>query len=73
MESLKTIELIYEWQNTSYNVFYKWYLITEKGLFEAREIGSNGFLDIRNFATKKEAKKYLLETIDSHKRFFNIK
>ena len=73
MGSLKTIELVFEWKNQSYNTLYKWYLVTEKGLFEARKIGSNGFVDIRSFSTKKDAKKYLSKTIKNHKRFFNLK
>ena len=73
MESLKTIELFFEWKNNSYNVLHRWYLVTENGSSSAVEACSDGFVNSRNFATKKEAKKYLLETIDSHKRFFNIK
>ena len=73
MENLKTIELVYEWKNQSYNTIYRWYLVTEKGLFKAMETWSNDFVSIRNFTTKKEAKKYLAKTISNHKKFVNLK
>lgn len=69
----KKIELIYEWENTSYNTYYKWYLVTHLKGYQVSEIGSNGYNNTRYFALKKDAKNYLNNELNTHKRFFNLK
>ena len=73
MSNLKQITLFFEYKNNAFNVLYRFYLISENGNYEYKQIGTNGFSETKKFEKKKDALMYIDNEIESFKSFFNIK